>query len=508
MAEDRKDAPASTPPPEKSATAAIPNRDRRRDAPVIDAKPGDVKDVTPAATAASGAAQPASARTPETVRPELSQPGPEPVHSRANPPEEKTPATAKPAAGNTAASAPKPPAHPEIAKTRAATGMGALLLASAAGAVLALGAGFILFSSQYYSARQIDGLLASGIAKSVAGLTGNAETAQRKLDDQLNRQSATLNDMPARVAALESMAKKLAAEPGVRTAPASTDLAPLRSGLSELEKRIAALEKSATQPTGAASPAPGASIPPAISSEITRLAERMKALESRVQQPPPDLTPLQARLQDLQQRIEPLSEKIAPMETAIAANRDAIAGQVKAMAAGRERADATALSVITRTLAGAVSSGAPFADMLKAAQALGAEPAAAKTLESFAAKGLPSAAILTAQFARLAPAIAAYGDRSNPNASLSEKLTASASRLVRIVPADDTKDETPAALASRIVAAMREADFATALALFEKLPEPARAPARAFAAGLREKIEADRAVTVILNAALARLSRP
>ncbi len=615
MAEDRKDQPAGTRADEsQGAGSAIPNRDRRREPPTIDARPGDVKVIIapadqgkPTQTSPAGAASPAAPSSsaspapdpgdgkkdadgssasatapasaiggpapakadlskPETAKPDLPKPDAEkpesgkssttsalgskpvltqPVPAKSEPPKDAAGKPVSPAATSKTIEA------PAAANARRSAGIGALLLSSVAGAAIALAGGYALLSTQYYSAREVDTKLADGAAKSVAGINSTITDGQKKLDDQTSKLSVTVDAVSKRLAALEAQTKKLnsdvetlaknapssqpaAAQPPPPPAADSGQIAPL----GEFETRIAALEKALAGPKtevrisdpDVPPPAPAAaalpSVAPAIIAQVAEISQRLKAMESRPEAKPADLAPLQNRLQELEkqlapladrigpleQKIAPLEQKVAPLEAAVAQTqasiRDALGGQTKAVESGREKADAAALSVIARSLNDTLANGAPFANLLKAAQALGADPNAVKSLEKFAAKGVLPAAGLAAQFAPAGTAIAENENKPNANATLTEKLAASASRLVRVRPADDSTEETIAALVARIGAGLRSGRLEEALALFQKIPEAQRAPANAWESALRERIEADRAVATISNAALARLSRP
>ncbi len=524
MADDRKDKPATessatgnTPPP-----SAIPNRDRRREPPTIDAKPGEVKELSGA-----GATPAASATASETKADEPKAGAP------ADKPTVTAEATAKAQSPDTAKSAPKP-AAPVPSPAKRSGGLVAGLLGGVAGAAVALAGGYALVSPRLLSQQQVEALAATASGKTATEINASLAAVQKKTGEDTARQSAALDELARRIAATEALAKKLpgdieavraAAAKAGSPAPAPTvDLAPIEAGLGDLEKRIAEIEKALSAPKtptrasdpdvkppeGPATAAPAApNLPsPALMADVSALAERLRALEVRPAPRMPDLAPLQARLQQLEQRLAPLVEKLGPIEAALAQGRDAAGSQTKSLEAQRERSDAAALAVVARGLVEAIATGAPYANLLKAAQALGADANAVKSLEPFAAKGLPSPASLATQFSPIATALIDGDARPDPNASLTEKLAASAGKLVRVRPADDTTEETPAALATRINVALRGQKFEEALALYAKLPEPARARAKAWADAVGARVEAARAGDIISNAALARLARP
>jgi hypothetical protein len=580
MAEDRKDQPAPSFPPDAAkdsaaggpapSTSAIPNRDRRRDPPVIDARPGDVRVVSSPASAAgpvdasklandattkAGAEKsgpvvgtskeesaPATAPTSAaTASAGSGKPAGEIAAKPSTDPEAKLPASdskekpqdlpkaASAGAGKPAANQPAPP--PQAAK--GSRGLVGGLLGGIAGAALALAGGYVLVSPRLLSQQQVESLVAAGSGKTAGEVNAALAAAQKKASDESVRQAASIEDIAKRVNAAEAATKKLLADvEAIRTAAATqpaapapiVDIVPLENGLTDLEKRVAEIEKSLSAPKtaarasdpdvkppaapGEAATAPQSPNPPAIVADVAALAERLKSVENRPAPRMPDLAPLQTRLQQIEQRLAPLAEKIGPIEAALAQGRDAAGTQAKSIETQRARADAAALAVVGRGLTDAVASGAPYAGLLGAARALGADADALKALEPFAEKGVPIASALTAQFAAVANSLIDGDAKPDPNASLTEKLAASAGKLVRVRPADDTTEETPAAVATRINVALRAQKFDEALALYAKLPESARTRAKAWADALRGRVEAARASEVIVNAALARLARP
>ena len=588
MAEDRKDAP----PAGKGSRpyGAISNRDRKRQAPVIDATPVEVVEVTPtepgsaadtplpaekdeaavtetvaagtanqdavdvsasAESTAAADAPPAVAAEPknemlpaEDTAPSVASPGPAPA--------EPAPAETKSAKLEAAEPA---PAASESAPPRRSGGLVAALLAGVAGAAIALGGGYALIGGKLNSASQVESLAAKAGADANAAIAA----AEQRFKGEIDKQAAAVVSLGKQLAASEAQTKKLEGElaavrelaskapvppvapPVAPPAAPAVDLGPIEAGLGDLEKRIAGIEKSLSAPKtpvrasdpdvkppaaaqAPATPAPAAApiIPPALLAEVAGLTQRLKALESKPQTPPVDVAPLQQRLAELEkrlaplaerigpleQKIAPLEEKLAPLAAAAAQNRDALGSQSKEIATNKARADAAALAVASRSLADAVVAGAPFAPLLKAAQTLGADAEAVKKLQPFADKGVPTAAALAALFEPLAAAMVEAENKPAANASFTDRLAASAGKLVRVRPADDTNEVTTAGLATRIGVALRAGRPADVMPLLDKLPPAAKETVLPWAALLSARVEADAAVRTILNGALARLAQP
>lgn len=497
MAEDRKDRPESSPGAEgKDLHPAMPNRDRRREPPVIDARPEDVRE----------AAAPVN-QTP-------AEPKSEPEMETETAPKSEAPSAPKSPAPEARSENGRDPSPARSERPRA--NWAAPLLGGVAGAAIALAAGYALTSGRYYSASETQAAIAAALSRASGETSAVLAPLQKKAGEDAARQAAATDAVAKRLADLESRLggalKKLDAAPSAPAAP-TVDLSPLEAGLGDLEKRIGAIEAALNAPKTEARADPEnkapeanatAAPPPALAANLAALSERLRAIETRPAPRAVDLAPLQARLQRLE-------EKLAPLESALgksAALGDSIGERLKSMETGKARADAAALAAIARTLAEVAAAGDPFADLLKAAQALGADAEAVRRLTPSAPKGVLSAGALASQFAPLGEAMLEARRAPAANASLSEKIAASAGRLVRLRPAEDTTEETVEALVARINATLRAGRLAEAQALFARLPEDARSRAQDWALALQARLDVERSTQSILSAALSRLSRP
>ena len=88
-----------------------------------------------------------------------------------------------------------------------------------------------------------------------------------------------------------------------------------------------------------------------------------------------------------------------------------------------------------------------------------------------------------------------------------DRLAQRAANLVRITPVGEKTGEDAPALVSRIDAALRRGDVTEALALYDRLPDPVKDPARDWAARARQRADADAAVRGLLDEALDKLAR-
>jgi hypothetical protein len=142
------------------------------------------------------------------------------------------------------------------------------------------------------------------------------------------------------------------------------------------------------------------------------------------------------------------------------------------------------LAIAAAALRAAVERGAPFAAELAAVKALGADPTAIAPLEPFAAQGLVSTAELGRELTALTPALSRTTEPQPSNTSLLATLESRAQKLVRITPvgtaAPPAGDDAVAVIGRLNVDAAR-GDIDAALAEIAKLPDEARALAKAWA---------------------------
>ena len=179
--------------------------------------------------------------------------------------------------------------------------------------------------------------------------------------------------------------------------------------------------------------------------------------------------------------IEAVESRVAALQTAMK-SMDADLAQRASSSNADDRV--MRLAIAAEALRAAVERGAPFAGELAAVKALGADPKAIAPLESFAAQGLTSTAELGRELAALTPALSrATEPASSNNTSLLAMLESRAQRLVRITPVGTSAPpagDDAAALIGRLNADAARGDIDAALAEIAKLPDEARALAKAW----------------------------
>ena len=171
--------------------------------------------------------------------------------------------------------------------------------------------------------------------------------------------------------------------------------------------------------------------------------------------------------------LETLQKRIAALEQSAQAARADIAKASSADIPAR-------LALSAALLRDAVMSGAPFADALAQAKALGADEKVLAPLAPFAATGLPAPQTLAAELRALLPAMLKISGAQAPKGGFLERLQANAGKLVHIRRVDAPPGDDPSAVLARLEIDAAKADIAAALGDLGKLAEATRAPAQAW----------------------------
>jgi len=165
--------------------------------------------------------------------------------------------------------------------------------------------------------------------------------------------------------------------------------------------------------------------------------------------------------------LEALQKRVAALEQSVKSTREEIGKTSATDKAAR-------LAFSAAALRDAVTSGAPYADALARAKALGADDSALAPLASFAASGLPGKAALMQELSALIPALMKTAGGEAASGSFLARLQANAGKIVRIQPIDAPSGDNPSDVLARIEVDAARDDIGGALADIGKLPEAAR----------------------------------
>jgi hypothetical protein len=168
------------------------------------------------------------------------------------------------------------------------------------------------------------------------------------------------------------------------------------------------------------------------------------------------------------------ADELSAVEKRVAALEQSLK-EVQARAAQSATVDKAArLALSAASLREAVQGGAPYAEQLAQARALGADERALASLATFAATGIPSERALARQLNALIPALAEAAGVDKPPSGFLERLQANAGRLVRVTPLDAPTGDSPSDVLARLDVAAAHADIASALTDIDRLPDKAR----------------------------------
>jgi hypothetical protein len=285
-----------------------------------------------------------------------------------------------------------------------------------------------------------------------------------------------------RIAALESAALSAKA-----AADDDKDALAMAQAARDDAAKALALSTAATQKVeGIAAAAPSAS--PADDGGLGARVAKLETTQAALDRPPVDLGPIDQRL--------------AKLENALAAPKTENRVAAETIAPGH---DAAGLAVVAQALGDRLRVGAPFPLEVAALEHLGVDPAPLAILKPLAEKGAPTVSALAADFAKIAPTITTA---AAPQASggVWDRLVFNMSKAVRVTPVGEVPGDDSIALVSQINGALGRGDLASAIAIWARLPEPARQASQEWADQAKSRFAADRATQGILDDAMARLA--
>jgi hypothetical protein len=407
-----------------------------------------------------------------------------------------------------------PATEPQAEKPRKSS---SLVVAAAAG-VVALGAGGYYGWTEFVSPAEQNALRTE--ASKLVGMK-----PQQTQPESTQPPAATSQDTAAQEAKTAPEAQPPATAPAVveppkaeeAPAPVAPPAEPVTKAEAPPEPSVSAPEPKIAEPAEAPAPvvAPAPAEPPA---EPVRAAAADPAAE-KLAQVTAQLAATQSALAQVTQRLQSVEGKLTAPKTD---NR----AELEARASGVSRAnDASARVILAQSLLTALRQGDDFSAQLTGLQGFDGDSPRIVSLRQ--ALGAPSAAKLAADFAALAPKLAAAAapqpqattkapDAKTQDAAAPRNLAASiltflqvrAEKLVKIRPVDapEGDGETGARL-KRIEADLRRGDVSAALEERSRLPEPAVVLSADWAKGAQARLDAELAAKAELSEALQALSK-
>lgn len=333
------------------------------------------------------------------------------------------------------------------------------VLAGLAGAILALaGAG----------ALQYAGLLGAPGSRLADGV--NTQLSALKTQVAALSNSETGGDAMARIKILSDGLDQ-----------AKTDVADLKTALGlqagdaqalgDLREKVAALQ-STVDAMANADRAPAA--------ELAALDEKIAALDALAKSAADAAGQRQNRLAALEQSLSQLSTRV-----------EAQASQPK-----------IALSIAASALKTALDRGAPFSAELETFAAIAPDAPQLAALRPYAEKGVPTRADIAAATGAASDAMVAAATPADTDAGFLQSLMASAEKLVKVRPVGAVEGAGVPETVARFEAAVRQGDYAKALAEYDMLPESVRAAGADLAGKLKARLDVEAQMDALIADAM------
>ncbi|MEL6435565.1 MAG: hypothetical protein AAFP99_02105 [Pseudomonadota bacterium] len=408
------------------------------------------------------------------------------------------------------ATAPPPPPPPSPPLANASGGRGGAVTGGVIGGLLALlgGAGL-----------QWTGVLPSLAPAPAIEMPEPVDLSPLTADIEALRQQ--LNSLPSEPASVEIPAELVAQ---VETAAAKSD--ENASTLASLNEQLVEARETLTTVSSAISggeAGDGAALE-VVNAQITALTEQVGGIETQIAElaavevdlPDIDFAPIETRIGEVEGTLSSVGERADAIAGDLTALREETTGRFDAVeqsvaslgeqvAAGGADSTAVARAFAASSLQNAVDRGGAFATELEAYSTVAADGVAddVSTLRDYAASGVPTVTQLSEGFPVVANAIIAAGQGLDGEASMADRLMASARGLVQVRPVGEVEGDTPGAVAARIEQRLRAADLATALEEWDALPDAAKTASQGFADEVRARQTVDMLIANILTGAMA-----
>ena len=263
--------------------------------------------------------------------------------------------------------------------------------------------------------------------------------------------------------------------PGEAPAPAP----PANStAIDDLAARIAAVESKTSKPAAPAPDPAAAARVDALEKSVASLRSDLAGLRAQSEKLASDVNAVKSAPRDAAPApdLSAINDRVAGLERAARANSSAIAQENAKPAddvALRRIVAASLLDVLVRI-------GDPYPAALTAAKSLAPNPDTLKPLDGFATSGVPSPAVLSRELLALVPKLSPPApETSTTGTGLVDRLRAGASTLVRIERTDAIGSD-PGNVVARVTAAALRNDYKEARRELLTLPAADRAAAQAW----------------------------
>jgi hypothetical protein len=304
---------------------------------------------------------------------------------------------------------------------------------------------------------------------------------------------------------------------GVLPSLGGNNQAALESRINELQSQVAALpvpvdytgrldalDSQVKQAMDAVS-AGGADAAQAIEQRFKAIEDGLAAANSAIAAAPAaavaDLAPVNDRLTSVETAVQAVNSTLAAAGDRIGALEKSV-GEISGKVAEQAEQPKAALAIAASALKAAIERGEPFVTEIDTFAAIAPPSPEIDQLRQMAAAGVASRATIEAAFPAAASAMVSAGKAQDPNAGFFDKLVSSAQSLVDVRPVGMVEGEGAAEIVARMEVHLKNADYAAAIAEYDKLPEAAKTAGASFIGLVKARQTADALSETILANAL------
>jgi len=239
----------------------------------------------------------------------------------------------------------------------------------------------------------------------------------------------------------------------------------------------------------------------ALSDKVAELDKAVAALGQDGGARPADLGPVNERLAALEAQMKSAGDAAGAEESRLAALEQSVS-QLSAKVEAQASQPKIALAIAAAALKSALERGAPFAAELDTFAAIAPDAPEIAALRSHAEKGVPARAAIAAGMDEAANRMIAAATPVDPDAGIFQRLMSSAESLVKVRPIGAVAGTGVPETVARMEVAVKQGDYAKALAEYDGLPEAPKAAGAGFAATLKARLDAEAALDALISGAM------
>lgn len=269
----------------------------------------------------------------------------------------------------------------------------------------------------------------------------------------------------------------------------------LSDGLDQVKTEVAALKSSVAAEAGDAQAAGE------LRDKVAAMETAVAALGRADNTAPADLSPLNEKLAALDALVKSTSDAATEQQSRLGGLEQSVS-QLSAKVEAQASQPKIALSIAASALKAAIDRGAPFSAELETFAAIAPDAPQLAALRPYAEKGVPTGADIATGIDAAATAMVAAGKPVDQNAGFLQNLMASAESLVKVRPIGAVAGTGVPETVARLEAAVKQGDYAKALAEYGTLPDTAKAAGADLAQKLKARLEVQTQVDALIASAM------